>query len=299
MYKAQTNHLIYMDECKVHEKELDRVRKEIMKVLNRYEIRDYNEKIERGLRTFVLRGFNGEYQCTLVTGRMTLSPAMIEDCLKIKGVVSIYQNIQISQKQYEVFSNEFVHLGGKKKLLLEIDGIKLHLSPASFFQLNLDQAKVLYKKVVELIEPCDFLVEAYSGVGAISLFASSKAKRVLGIENNLSAVKNAKENARMNHCDHVDFLCGDAAKVLREKLSEKVDCLVVDPPRSGLDDAMIETIIKAKPKQIIYISCNPATLGKNLSQLSKRYEVERVIPLDMFPQTPHVETVVLLSRIKG
>ncbi len=300
MYKPQTNHLIYMDVCEVHETELDKVRKKLMDVLNRHEIRDYNERIERGLRTFVLRGFNGQYQCTLVTGKMTFSQEFIQDCLDVEGVVSLFQNVQLSSKTYETFSKDFIHLGGKKKLLLEIDGIKMHLSPASFFQLNLEQAKKLYNLVTEMIKPCTTLVEAYSGIGAISLMASSKAKKVVGIEFNSAAVKNAKENAKMNHKENVIFLCGDAAKILKNQLKESVDVIVVDPPRSGLDDDMIETMLRSKAKQIIYISCNPATLGKNLSFLTAQYEVDRIVPIDMFSQTPHVEVVVSLSkRSKG
>ncbi len=297
MYKPKSNHLIYMDVCEVHEKELDRIRKKIMDILNRYEIRDYNEKIERGLRTFVLRGFENEYQCTLVTGKMTFPQPLIDEILQVKGVVSLFQNIQLSQSNHEVFSKNFVHLGGKKKLSLKLGDIKLHLSPASFFQLNTSQAEKLYQIVVDMIKPCEFLVEAYSGIGAISLFAASKAKKVLGIESNSDAVKNAKENARMNHKENVNFLCGDAARVLKDKLSEAVDAIVVDPPRVGLSDDMIQTILKSKAKQVIYISCNPATLGKNLNDLKKRYKVERVVPVDMFSQTPHVETIVLMSRI--
>lgn len=296
MYRPQSNHLIYMDKCEVHEKGLDRVRKKLMDLLNKYEFRDYNEKIERGIRMVVLRGFNGEYQCTLVTGKMIFPQEFIDECMTIEGVVSLFQNIQLSENLYEVFSKNFVHLGGKKKLLLEVDGIKLHLSPASFFQLNEAQARKLYKIVVDLISPCNFLVEAYSGVGAISLLASEKAKKVLGIEYNSDAVKNAKENARMNHKENVNFLTGDAADLLRSQLDEKVDVIVVDPPRSGLDEEMIETMLHARAKQIIYVSCNPATLGKDLSYLQTRYTIERIIPVDMFPQTPHVETICVLRK---
>ncbi|MFV0379940.1 MAG: 23S rRNA (uracil(1939)-C(5))-methyltransferase RlmD [Anaerorhabdus sp.] len=297
MYKPQTNHLVYMDKCLIHDKELDRVRKDIMDILNKFEIRDYNEKIERGLRNFVLRGFEDEFQCTLVTGKMRFDQKMIDEILNVKGLVSLFQNINFNSKSYEVFSNEFIHLGGKKKLALNFKDKRINLSPASFFQLNKNQAEKLYDKVIDLLKPSNFIVEAYSGVGIISLLSSFKAKKVLGIESNSAAVKNAKENAKINHIDNVDFICGDAATVLNDRIKEKIDTLIVDPPRSGLDDNIIDTLLRIKPRSIIYISCNPATLGKNINELSYEYNVDSVTPFDMFPQTPHVESVVLMSRV--
>ena len=124
-----------------------------------------------------------------------------------------------------------------------------------------------------------------------------QAKRIIGIESVKDAVINANMSAKENHLDHMQFICDDAAHKL-EYISkkEKIDCLVVDPPRTGLDDNMIQTLLRSKIKKIVYISCNPATLGKNLAQLNQRYKVEIIQPLDMFPQSAHVETVVLMSK---
>ena len=126
-----------------------------------------------------------------------------------------------------------------------------------------------------------------------------KAKTIIGIEFVPEAVENAKENARLNRAENVRFVCGDAAKEMKKIIRRtKIDAVVVDPPRTGLDGAMIESLRQCQPKQIVYISCNPATLGKNLKELRDLYEVKTVIPFDMFPNTPHVETVVLLSKLK-
>ena len=151
--------------------------------------------------------------------------------------------------------------------------------------------------VAQLVEPCDTLVEAYCGVGLMSIAASDKFNKGIGIEVVKEAIVNAKENARINRLKHLNFICGDAAKELKKiAQNEKVDALIVDPPRSGLDDAMLKAIMQCLPTQIVYVSCNPATLAKNLAVLTSKYEVELIQPLDMFPQTPHVECVVLLQR---
>ena len=143
----------------------------------------------------------------------------------------------------------------------------------------------------------DLIVEAYSGIGAISLYVRDKAKRIIGVESIKDAVVNANANAKRNHAEHVSFLCADAAdKCAYLAKKYQIDTLIVDPPRSGLDDAMLACLLRSKIKNIIYISCNPATLGKNLAVLRERYTVKRIVPFDMFPQTQHVESVVLIVR---
>lgn len=181
---------------------------------------------------------------------------------------------------------------------LHLDGLDLEISPRSFFQLNTKQAIQLYRTIASMISGNhEFIVEAYSGIGAISLYLKDKAKEIIGIESIKDAVVNANRNAKKNGCAHVSFVCDDAANKL-VYLSKKrtIDVLVVDPPRSGLDDAMLECILRSKIKEIVYVSCNAATLGKNLAVLQSCYHVEKVVPIDMFPHTPHVETVTLLRR---
>ena len=140
-------------------------------------------------------------------------------------------------------------------------------------------------------------MEGYSGIGAMSLLAKDKAKEIVGIEYINDAVVNGNVNANINHIDNVKFICGDAAEVLTKQFRRrKIDTLIVDPPRSGLDEKMIEAIENTNIKNIIYISCNPATLGKNLNELLRNYEIEDMRAFDMFPQTAHVEAVVKLTK---
>ena len=300
LFMPNSNYFIDVKKCWIHEDGLERVRMDIMHVLNTHDCVSYNPHDKKGIRNLVVRGFDNRYQCTIVTGNEELDERLISDLMRIKGLTSLWQSIHTIKKTPEVFGNKMMHLAGETSLAMELDGLKLRISPRSFFQLNSKQAVQLYRTIASMVkENNELIVEAYSGIGAISLYLKDKAKEIIGIESIKDAVVNANQNAALNGCEHVSFLCDDAANKLTY-LSKKrsIDVLVVDPPRSGLDDAMLECILRSKIKNIIYVSCNPATLGKNLAVLCSRYNVDRIQPIDIFPHTPHVETVVLLSHKK-
>lgn len=300
LFMPNSNYFIDVKKCWIHEDGLERVRMDIMHVLNTHGCVSYNPHDKKGIRNLVVRGFDNRYQCTIVTGNDELDERLISDLMRIKGLTSLWQSIHTIKKTPEVFGNKMMHLAGETSLSMELDGLKLRISPRSFFQLNSKQAVQLYRTIASMVkEDNELIVEAYSGIGAISLYLKDKAKEIIGIESIKDAVVNANQNAALNGCEHVSFLCDDAANKLTY-LSKKrsIDVLVVDPPRSGLDDAMLECILRSKIKNIIYVSCNPATLGKNLAVLSSRYNVDRIQPIDIFPHTPHVETVVQLVRKK-
>ena len=300
LYKPKTNYFVPVTTCGVHEAGLERVKKQILKILNKYQFSAYNYKTKEGLRTLVVRGFDGKYQVCIVSGNNEISAECVSELMQIEGIISLWQNINTIKKTVDLFGKVMVHLAGERQLTFTLNGLQLTLSPKSFFQLNTEQAKNLYEKVASLVDgKVDFLVEAYSGIGAISLYLKDKANEILGIEYVSDAVANANQNAKRNKAKHVSFVCGDAAQKLT-MISKKrsIDVLVVDPPRSGLDDAMLDCIMKSKIKKIIYISCNPSTLGKNLNVLQSKYRVDSITPYDMFSQTPHVESVVRLSRMK-
>ena len=217
--------------------------------------------------------------------------------MSIEGVVSLYQNIKTDdEKDHDLFGTKMIHLSGLEKMEVEINGLKLLLLPRSFFQLNTAQASNLYEVVKSWTPHSDWIVEAYAGIGAMSLLVSEKAKEVIGIESIQDAVNNAQENAKINGIKNAHFICGDAGVELNKlDQQERIDTLIVDPPRSGLDPTMRQAIKNSKIKTILYVSCNPSTLGKDLFALSE-YAIEKVQPIDMFSQTPHVETVVFLKR---
>ena len=277
LFMPNYNYFIDVKRCWIHEDGLERIRMDIMRVLNAHGCESYQPHDKKGIRNLVVRGFEGRYQCTIVTGNDELNESLIADLMRIKGVCSLWQSIHTVKKTPEVFGNKMIHLAGDTSLALTFDGLQLQISPRSFFQLNIAQAVQLYR--------------------TISLYLTDKAKESIGIESIKDAVVNANQNATLNGCGHVSFLCDDAASKLTY-LSKKraIDVLVVDPPRSGLDDAMLDCILRSKIKNIVYVSCNPATLGKNLAVLGSRYNVEKIQPIDMFPHTPHVEAVVSLKR---
>lgn len=298
MYIPGSNYFLRVDDCPIHEQGLENIRKQVLKVLNAYEMRAYDYHQKRGIRTLVIRGFHDQYQVTLVSGDQPLSSDMIEELMKIEGIISLWQSINTVKKSPDIFGQKMILLAGERYLPLQLDHLQLHVSPRSFFQLNTIQASNLYQCVRDMVgDGNERIVEAYSGIGAISLYLKDKANEIIGIESIKDAVVNANANAQLNGCDNVKFLCADAAdKLTYISKKQKIDVLIVDPPRTGLDDNMLSCILKSKIKDIIYISCNPATLGKNLAILKDRYEVKKIQPIDMFSQTAHVESVVLMSR---
>jgi len=217
---------------------------------------------------------------------------------EIPGLNSLYQSVDTTKQSNSFFGKNTKLLFGQKGIQVPFSSIQLHLSPEAFFQLNTEQAENLYNYAISKIDPCETLVEAYCGIGAMSLLASSKAKQVYGIELNPQAIQDAKKNARLNQIQNCEFICEDASEgVYRIAKKQKIDTLLLDPPRSGLNDGMLEAILKSQPNRIIYISCNPATLAKNLAILKQSYQVLTIQAFDLFPQTPHVESVVLLSKV--
>ena len=301
LYASGSNHPVYINHCLIHDLKLEEIRIRAMKVLNRHRYRQYDHHLKQGLRQLMIRGFDKQYQMVLITGKDIIDEDTINDLKKIDSLVSIYQGINIHKNPINMMPDNLHLLYGEKKIQLKLGRYRLRLSPQAFFQLNQDQAEKIYEEVRNMIdEHCETIVEAYCGIGAISLYLSDKAKQVTGIEIVERAIQDAKENARLNNIDNTTFITDDAPKAIRRILKDQdIDVLVVDPPRTGLDDELLLSIMKSKIKKIIYVSCNPATLGKNLDVLSNRYRIEAIKGFDMFPNTPHVETVCLMSRVEG
>lgn len=300
MYMPESNVLIDIKKCFIHEEGLERIRMEVVAILKKYHMHAYQHHRKQGLRSLMIRGFNQRYQCCIVSGNDTFSTTMIQELANIKGMHSVWQCIQTSKQSTEISTKQMQHLALEPYLPLTINHLQLHISPLSFFQLHTQQATKLYETIASFVQgKKKLIVEAYSGIGAISLYLKDSAEQIIGIECVKDAVINANQNAAANHCEHIHFICDDAANKL-EYLSKKstIDLLILDPPRAGLQDEMIECILKSKIKEIIYVSCNPATLAKNLARLLTRYRINIIQPIDMFPHTQHVECIVKLCRMK-
>lgn len=299
MYERNSNRFVPVPRCVIHSKKLEAARHQVEDILRKYDMRPYDKETGTGLRNLVMKEFDGRVHIILVTSELDLPEAMVNDLLALENAGSVWQSVKDdSDMEFEMFGNRMIHLGGDMKMTLSLKDLSLELLPRSFFQLNTAQAQQLYDLVVSWVpENTGLIVEAYSGIGAMSLFAADKADEVIGIEVVEDAVANARDNALANGRENVRFICGDAGQEL-EKIadSQNVDVLIVDPPRSGLNQKMKDSIHQAAPERIIYVSCNSATLGKDLADLFDLYEVDRIQPFDMFSQTPQIETAVLLEK---
>ncbi|MBQ6223175.1 MAG: 23S rRNA (uracil(1939)-C(5))-methyltransferase RlmD [Solobacterium sp.] len=297
MYARNSNRFIPVDHCPIHTPELEEKRRQILEILNHHKYPVYTSKSRRGLRFLVIRTIQGQTQCTLVTGKETIPEVLIQELSSLPGISGIFQSINQQKNTRSAIGSVPRLLYGAPAMTIEICGITLNLPPDAFFQLNIEQAERLYTMAVSKIDPCDLLVEAYCGVGAMSLMAAAKAKRIIGIENVSAAVEYARHNAVQNGIqEKTQFICEDAAKGLTG-IKEDVGCLLVDPPRSGLSDEMMKAILDKMPQRIVYISCNPATLAKNLNQLKRKYHILTILPYDLFPSTQHIETIAVLSKM--
>lgn len=295
LYQEGSNHVVPVKNCLIHDELLEKCRKEIMRLCNRYNLPDFASG--KGLRALILRVMDNHIQVAFVTGKINLPDEFTEAVMHIESVVSVVQSINPNKKSRELFGKETVVLKGCEKLEFTAEGLHLQLSPNSFFQLNTKQAFNLFNRVKEFLHPGKLMVEAYCGVGVMSLLYHELFHEVIGIEIVKEAIVNAKQNALNNHIENCQFLCGDSARECRKIASvREIDCLIVDPPRSGLDEEMIKMIKSSRINQIVYISCNPSTLAKNLAEIKGQYQIKRILPFDMFTHTPHVETVCLLER---
>ncbi len=295
LYKSGTNHMVSVDTCIIHEPIIEKQRKEILKVLNKHHLDIFNPPAKQGLRTLVMRHFDGFTQVTIVSGKDQINQRVFDEIADIEGISSVYHSLHSSKKSVETFGKSVEHKAGFKTLRFDYAGLVLELLPTAFFQLNPAQAQRLFEYVVDQIDAKEDVVDVYCGVGTLSLMLAKKCESVLGIELNKDSIYAANRNAKLNEIKNAKFVANDAAFELKKvKLKDKV--VVVDPPRSGLDDSMIQVLLKNPAKKIVYVSCNPSTLAKNLKDLKKLYRIESIQPFDFFSQTALLETVVVLKK---
>ena len=218
---------------------------------------------------------------------------------KLQGweLKTIIKNINTKNTNV-ILGNTNVVLYGEGCIYDKLEEYTFKISPMSFYQTNPIQTEVLYKKAIEFAElnGTEIVLDLYCGIGTIGIFIAKTAKKVYGIEIIEDAIKDAKENAKLNKIENIEFLCGDVEIALGEliKKSEKADVIFVDPPRRGLDNTTLNNILKIEPIKVVYISCNPATMVRDLKILEEKYEVAKIQPVDMFPFTSHVECCSVL-----
>ena len=304
VFANRTHEIIPINTCFIQNKQTEEIAKYIFEFLVKNNISVYNEKTQKGLVRHIVTKIGiktDEIMCILVINgkEMPKEKELVEELTnKFKNIKTIVKNINTKNTNV-ILGNENINLFGDGYITDILGEYKFKISPMSFYQVNPLQAEKLYNLGVESanITKNDVVFDLYCGIGTISLFMSKFAKKVYGVEIVEEAIAAAKENAKINNVDNPEFIAGDVEKVLDELVNVKQimpDIIMVDPPRRGLDNTSIENIKKVRPKKVVYISCNPATLVRDLAKLEEIYEVKKIKPVDMFPYTSSVECVSLL-----
>lgn len=302
LYKEGTNELVDIKDCIALHKTGNRLTELCKKYIAKYKIPVSISKKNKGIKYISTRTsfHNGDVQIIFVSNinKIENLNKVIEDLRKEKEVKSIILNIT-NDKNHLVMGEKNILLYGDEYITEKIGNVKYKLSANSFFQLNPLQTKNLYEKILELaeIKKEDIILDAFCGVGTIGQYVSKYCKKVYGVDIIEEAIKDAKENLKLNKIKNCHYEVGDVAKVIPKLKNEgiKFDVAIVDPPRKGLE-SLARELVKTNSQKIIYVSCNPSTLAKDLKILTKKYKLKTIQPIDMFPNTQHVECVVLLTR---
>lgn len=305
-YSARSHRIINMNSCEIQDKAADKVISIFRNWMEDFNIAPYNEETGSGIirHIMVRKGFTTrDVMVVIVTNgyELPFSNKLIDLLIcNIEGLKSIIQNINTVDTNV-VLGKENKVLWGKATIADYIGDFKFNISPLSFFQVNPVQTRVLYEKALEYADLTgnETVFDAYCGTGTISLFLSKKAKKVYGVEIVPQAIENAIENAAENHVSNVEFLVGESEKIIPQMINQGVraDVVVVDPPRKGCAPELLNAIGQMQPEKIVYVSCDPATLARDLGILdSLGFETLEAQPVDMFPHTASIETVAKLKR---
>lgn len=307
-YAGRTHNIIENRDCALGVAENKEVLDRVIAHMEKYGIEPYNEATGKGLVRHVLIRygyFTKEVMvCLILNGnKLPKEEQLVKSLCEIPGMTSI--TINVNKKHSNVILGEEIRLlWGQEYITDRIGDISYQISPLSFYQVNPMQTQKLYAKALEYadLHGQETVWDLYCGIGTISLFLAQKAKFVRGVEIVPAAIENAKENAKLNGLENTEFFVGKAEEVLPREYKKNgvyADVIVVDPPRKGCDETLLETMVEMNPERIVYVSCDSATLARDLKYLCERgYELRKVCPVDQFGMTVHVETVVLLSQQK-
>ena len=306
VYQKNSHRVIDMEKCLIHDRKADEIIQTIKGFMKSFKFLPFDEDTGRGFLRHVLikRGFaTNQVMVVLVTsskmfpGKNNFIKALVKAHPEISTIVMNINN----RKTSVVLGREEITLYGKGYIEDVLCGKKFQISAKSFYQINPVQTEILYNKAIEMarLKGNETVMDAYCGIGTISLIVSEKVKKVIGVELNKDAVRDAIRNAKNNQIKNTRFYEADASdfmvKLAHEK--KKIDVVMMDPPRAGSDQKFLSSLIKLAPQKVVYVSCNPVTMKRDLHYLRKNgYKVGEIQPVDMFPQTSHVECVALLTR---
>ena len=304
-YAARSHDIVGIDSCDIQHN----INNELLDLVKRFiqdkNIPTYDEKTHKGvIRHIVTRvGYRTQELMVIIVTKDDLphKNKLVEIIREaIPNITSIVHNRQRNRTNV-ILGNENTLLWGKDHIIDELGGLRFKISPLSFYQVNPTQTKILYKKALEYADltGSETVIDAYCGIGTISLFLAQNAGKVYGIELVDQAIEDAKENAKMNGIENANFIKGHSEILIPQMAQQglKADIVVVDPPRKGCDKKLLEAIVEMGPNRLVYVSCNPATLARDLSYLSENgYKIIETQPVDLFPQTYHVECIALIQR---
>lgn len=299
-YRNNTNDIVEFEDCLVQTEESNQIVQAMKKTIKEYNCGQFFKhvlikhahKTNEIMVVFIVSKYPFDNCDALKTKLLTEFPQ----------IKSILVNIN-NRNDNVILTNEEIALTEQTIIQERLHELTFNISSKSFYQINPDQTQVLYDKAIEYAKLTheDTVVDLYCGTGTIGLFAAQYAKKVIGIEIVEAAVIDAKVNATNNNISNIEFICADAKEGAKELLrrNEKIDVVIVDPPRKGCDESTLESIVTMNPKRIVYVSCDPSTLARDCALLAKsKYQIEEVQPVDMFPLTHHVESVVLLNKVE-
>lgn len=306
VYKAGTHDVVNIEACRIEDAKADAIIRDIRGLLRSFKIKTYDEDTGYGLLRHVLirRGFkSGEIMVVLVLG----SPILPSKNNFVKALRQLHPEITTvvvnvnDKKTSMILGDKETTIYGKGYIEDTLCDCVFRISPKSFYQINPLQTEILYSKAVEYaaLTGKETIIDAYCGIGTIGIIAASKAKEVISVELNQDAVRDAIINAKRNNVKNVKFYNADAGEFMIDMAVQhkSADVVFMDPPRTGSDEAFLSSVVKLSPRKIVYVSCNPETLSRDLKYLTKHgYQALECQPVDMFPWTKHVETVVLLSK---
>lgn len=296
MFKTLSHNMVYIDECPITDNQNMKIAKAFKEAVN-----TFSNQTKHYFKHLVIRTIDGQSLVTIVSTKHIKNAKIIFDALKNKLEMTeenfgLFECIKTTNNNV-ILDGKLVHLFGLKNISADILGINVSVSPLSFFQVNLSVMKKIYENVNKLVSS-KTVIDAYSGAGLMSAILSKTAKQVYGVEIVEDATKDANKLKEINKIENLENINGDASVVLPKLAKELKDfTLVLDPPRKGIDSKVVSCICESLPTQIVYVSCNPATLARDLKEICKAgYEIKMAVPYDMFPQTSNVETLAYLVK---
>ena len=306
-FKRKSHEVFEVDENILNSKLGNRIIKELKEILNKNKISVYNEITHKGLLRNVMIRTNSNNEAMLVliinSNKITenIKNLLFRLREKIEEIKSIYISLN-SKKTNTVIGEKNIFIYGEESIKENLNGIEFHISPTSFFQINVKQAKRLYDIAINFFDNIDYkyIVDAYSGTGTIGMIMAKKAKKVYAIEIVKSASEDGEKTAKENGIENIEFINGPVEKELVNLINanKRIDTIIFDPPRKGLEASIIDKVAELNLKEVVYISCNPSTFARDVKLFSEKgYTLKKLQAVDMFPQTSHIETVALLSKL--